>query len=153
VVASKKFGIVFDPARCTGCRLCEQACVDAHPEDIVKEPRIRIEFNATTNAYAARYCVQCDECAPSAVCPSDLIWFEPKAKTWILEEERCIACDACIPKCDYKAIFIDHTLGIETAYKCDMCINAGGPKCIPACPSSALSIGVEEIEKVRGNEV
>lgn len=145
MVARETYGIAFDPARCTGCRLCETACVEAHPEDIVKQPRIRIEFNPRANAYGATYCVQCDQCLPSTVCPSDLIWFDAEKRTWMLEEDRCIACDACIPKCEYHAIFIDHTLGIETAYKCDMCVNAGGPKCVTACPSSALSVGVEKL--------
>ncbi|MEM3852575.1 MAG: hypothetical protein QXP70_06200 [Methanomassiliicoccales archaeon] len=150
--AKETFGIQFNPLLCTGCKKCEEACVEAHPDDIVREPRIRIR-ETKAGTFAANYCVQCSECAPSKVCPSDLIGFDADKKYWLLEEERCIACDACIPRCEYKAIFIDHTLGVETAYKCDMCVAAGGPRCVPACPSSALSIGIEQIGRTRGGVV
>lgn len=148
MTVAKKYGLVFDSLKCTGCKDCEAACVSAHPDDIVQEPRIRIEFNPSAKAYSATYCVQCSECAPSTVCPSDLISFDSSRLLWILEEERCIACNACLPKCEFNAIFLDPTMGVETAYKCDMCIGAGGPQCVKACPTQAISIRTEEPKEI-----
>jgi len=153
MTVTQKYGLIFDPLKCTGCRECEKACVDAHPDDIVKEPRIKIK-SGSAGSFKATYCVQCNECAPSAVCPSDLITFDKARFTWLLEEERCIACNACIPKCPFNAIFLDPTMGVETAYKCDMCIGvAGGPKCVSACPTSAIAFGIAPLEKVREGAV
>ncbi len=147
---TQKYGLVFDPIKCTGCTECEAACVSAHPDDIVQEPRIRIKFNPSVNSYAATYCVQCSECAPSGVCPPDLISFDRQNLLWLLEEERCIACNACVPKCEYNAIFLDPTMGVETAYKCDMCIGAGGPHCVSSCPTQAIAISRIETEQLKG---
>ncbi len=149
MAVTQKYGLVFDPLKCTGCRDCEAACVSAHPDDIVQEPRIKIKFNPAVNVYSATYCVQCNECAPSSVCPPDLISFDASRLTWVLEEERCIACNACLPKCDYNAIFLDPTMGVETAYKCDMCIGTGGPKCVAACPTQAIAIREEQAERLK----
>jgi len=136
--AKKKFGLVFNPDKCDGCRECEKACVKAHPNAVASgKSRIIITKEGSEKPTAAM-CVHCETCPPSELCPSALLEFHDEGKYWTLDEHRCFACMSCIPRCPFGGIFFEGAFGVETAYTCDLC--AGDPACIKACPKGALTL-------------
>lgn len=141
---TRSFGLVFNPAKCNGCKECEKACIASKKSSVaVGKTRIKIEKDGDT--YKAMVCVHCEHCPPSEVCPSALLEFHEDGKHWTLDEHRCFACMACIPHCPYDGIFFEEEFGVETAYMCDLC--GGDPKCVKACPEGAFALS-----EARGNE-
>lgn len=140
--------IVLDPARCTGCRLCELACVEEHfgpvPEHDVEHPlvydRRRLAIRPATSGGPWRIEV-CDHCEPHpcvGVCPHHaLIPWRNGAVT--LLTPRCTGCGACITACDRHAI--RRVSALSVAIKCDGCHDRPGPPaCVRACPDDALGL-------------
>jgi len=136
--AKKKFGLVFNPDKCDGCKECEKACIKAHPHAVASgKSRITITKEGNEKPKVA-VCVHCETCPPSELCPSALFEFHDDGKYWTLDEHRCFACMACIPRCPYEGIFFEGAFGVETAYTCDLC--AGDPACIKVCSKEALTL-------------
>jgi Fe-S-cluster-containing hydrogenase component 2 len=140
--------------RCTGCRLCELACVEDrygpvaggdkdHP--IVLERR-RLKIVAVDEEASIPFEIQvCDHCGEHpcvAVCPHYALLAHPTGRVELLED-RCTGCGKCIAVCDRSAIRRVNALDI--AAKCDTCVGRdGGPACIEVCPETALFLRSDE---------
>lgn len=136
--------IVADSEKCIGCRTCEVACVVSHQDTqdcaavtaVAFSSRIRvIKGGAFTTAVA---CHQCEDAPCANVCPTQAIRSE--AGVWRVEQSRCIGCKSCMVACPFGAMQVAVVAEHAQALKCDLCAHrAGGPACVAACPTHALS--------------
>ncbi|PRH18944.1 4Fe-4S dicluster domain-containing protein [Burkholderia multivorans] len=150
--------IVCEPSKCIGCHTCEIACVFAHEptQDIENinarnfDPRLHLVLTGHVSATAT--CHQCEDAPCVNVCPTHATHYE--AGFVGLSDDACIGCRSCVVACPFGAMdMVEHTRtrpvpGIKImnviksdAQKCDLCIGrAGGPACVSACPTKALSV-------------
>ena len=130
--------IVWDMAKCTGCRVCEAVC------SLVKEG----EFNPVkargkvvrtverSILYKVRVtCLQCEEPNCMAVCPSGAINVNDRGVK-IVNEEKCIGCRMCEMACPVGAIAVNSEKGVSL--KCDLCDGLEEPQCVKYCYTEAL---------------
>lgn len=136
--------LVIDPARCTGCEICESVCSMAH--DDVFNPmnsrihRVRIEPVINTSIS----CVSCFNPDCVTACPLSAITKNLETGILAVDQNKCDGCGACVRECPYGAITV-HTKN-KKAIMCDMCEStvAGEPQCVTYCPKDAIF--VEEID-------
>lgn len=136
--------LALDPARCTGCRLCELACVEDHygpvPGHDVEHPLVYDRRRLAIRPVGASWRIEvCDHCAPHpcvGACPHHALLTWPNGAVSLVEP-RCTGCGACIAVCDRRAIRRVNALTV--AIKCDGCGDREGePACVRACPEDAL---------------
>ena len=135
----------LDPTRCEPCGQCETACVEArygagpHDTAFVLERR-RLAIHVVAGLPALDVCVHCDDSPCVTVCPHHALVRYPNGRVELVEP-RCTGCGKCISACPYDAI--RRVTALDIAVKCDACEGiSGGPACIPACPTTALSLVV-----------
>jgi Fe-S-cluster-containing hydrogenase component 2 len=143
--------IMVDPDRCLGCHTCELACAVAHTGSgtlfgavLGNEPLT--PRNRVVQVAEVRFPTQCRQCqeAPCVkVCPTGAT-FRTETYTAV-NPNRCIACGLCATVCPFGAIHLS-TVQVNgktkrAAVKCDLCVDRpGGPACVEACPTQALSL-------------
>lgn len=136
--------LALDPARCTGCRLCELACVEAFygpvPGHDVQHPlvydRRRLAIRPAADSWRIEVCDHCEAHPCVASCPHRALLTWPSGAVTLVEP-RCTGCGACIAVCDRHAIRRVNALNV--AIKCDGCQDRpGAPPCVSACPEDAL---------------
>ena len=136
--------LVLNPGRCTGCRLCELACVEDHygpvPGGDVRHPlvyeRRRLAIRPLDESWRIEVCDHCGAQPCVSACPHLALLRWPGGAVSLLES-RCTGCGACIAVCDRSAIRRVNALDI--AIKCDGCSDRDGPPaCVRACPEDAL---------------
>ena len=142
---SRKF-VAVDPAKCTGCGICEWVCA-LEKSETLRNPlasRIRVlRLNCLLNvAMACRFCKD----APCVkACPEKAMVQSGANGVLIVDERKCRGCDWCIQACRYGGLALhpDKILAIA----CDLC--DGEPKCVEFCPEEALELVCtdEETEK------
>lgn len=127
--------LVFNPDRCTGCRLCELICSLVHTETCNPErSRIQILRMEEKGVNIQTFCQQCEDAACIAVCPVSAI--NRNKSTWVneLDYELCIKCKDCIIECPFKGIYFDSI--DDKIINCDLC--GGDPKCVMFCETRAI---------------
>ncbi len=143
--------LALDPARCTGCRLCELACVEDHygpvPGGDLDHPlvydrrRLAIRPLRGPDGAGSWRIEVCDHCEPHpcvGTCPHHALLAWPSGAVTLVEP-RCTGCGACISACDRRAIRRVNALTV--AIKCDGCQDReGAPACVRVCPEDALSM-------------
>ena len=130
--------IIWDPAKCNGCRVCEAIC------SFVKEG----EFNPVKSRgkivmivdnqirYSVRIsCLQCEEAPCKTICPRNAISIND-AGIKIVNEVKCIGCRLCEIVCPIGAIAVNPDTG--KAIKCDLCTSFEEPPCVKYCYPEAL---------------
>jgi TPP-dependent indolepyruvate ferredoxin oxidoreductase alpha subunit len=133
-----------DSEKCVGCQICEYAC--SFEKEGVFNPlksRIRaVRVNMTFNsAFTCRTCIS----APCvAACPQDALTQSKHTGTITVDEAKCEGCGWCIESCQYGALTLHPST--HKPLICDAC--DGNPKCIPACPESALSLRGKSDDKI-----
>ena len=153
IVEQAKGIIVADPTKCVGCRRCELACTEfndgkAHPTI----SRIKVNRNLTfgpkgvfagergqgswgSGLVVQDLCKQCPHPVPCAdACPNDAIVVKPPANARVVDPDKCIGCKMCQRACPWEMMSFDPDTNKAT--KCFLC--DGKPKCVEACPASAL---------------
>lgn len=133
-----------DPDKCVGCDICEYAC--SFEKEGVFNPlksRIRaVRIGQTFNT--AVTCKGCKDAPCVTACPEDALRQSKTTGTVTVDESKCKGCDWCVTACDYGAVTL-HPAS-NKAIICDTC--GGDPKCIPACPESALSLKGNSDDKI-----
>jgi Fe-S-cluster-containing dehydrogenase component len=154
IITEQAEGIVIaDPTRCVGCRRCELACTEFN--DGKAQPAIsRIKVGRNLNfgpksVYDGQsaqgnwgsglvvqdLCKQCPHPVPCAnACPNDAIVVRPPLNARVVDLDKCIGCKMCQRACPWEMMSFDPETNKAT--KCFLC--NGKPKCVEACPASAL---------------
>lgn len=144
--------LFIDPARCIGCRACEEACSECPGHG--GHSMIHIDFlaRADTVQTTPTVCMHCDEPACATVCPVEAITVDDAGIVHSAAPERCIGCGNCALACPFGVPEID--LAQQLMRKCDLCYDRTAldlrPMCATVCPSGALFYGSrEEVEDLR----
>ena len=133
-----------DNEKCVGCDICEYAC--SFEKEKVFNP-IKSRIRSIRVGQILNTAVTCKGCIDTpciAACPEDAITRSKDFGTIAIDEAKCKGCDWCIDACKFGAITL-HPMS-RRAIVCDTC--GGNPKCIPACPESALSLTGKSDDKI-----
>ncbi|NPD30780.1 4Fe-4S dicluster domain-containing protein [Eggerthellaceae bacterium zg-1084] len=157
--------IAVEPDKCIGCGTCQAACSEGH-RDVGLQGEPRLSVVTTREISAAITCHHCEGAPCLEVCPVDAITRESGSIQ--VNEQTCIGCKLCAIVCPFGAVHPAGTsiagvagtmfatptypkslssllrweVGVITcAVKCDLCSYdpEGGPRCVPACPTNALT--------------
>jgi formate dehydrogenase iron-sulfur subunit len=150
--------ILFDAAKCIGCRHCVQACKDwndqprTSPYELSAATWITMEppvLEGLSPLWARNSCMHCNFPACAAVCPVEAITKYEEGPV-VIDAQACIGCEYCIHACPWGVISKDPVT--HKASKCTMCGDRLSedkkPFCVEACPVEALDFGfTEEMSK------
>lgn len=131
--------MVIDPARCSGCDDCINACKKTHGVARVRKAERMPVF-----------CLQCHpEKAPCArICPVGAIREVDGAL--VIDEDACILCKLCMVACPAGMIVLDSEK--KSAEKCTLCMDADCllPACVDACKENVLKlVSVDDLADLR----
>ena len=143
----RKF-VSVDPAKCTGCGICELACSQEKGETSQLQSRIRIVRMKPLFNFALA-CRSCEDAKCVKACPEKALSQAEGTGIIMVSDKKCKGCDWCVQACEHGGIEIHPETGLAIA--CDLC--GGEPKCVEFCPEEALDMVTndEEAEK-RMNE-
>ena len=130
----RKF-VYADPSKCTGCGICEYACIKEKGESTPLLSRIRIVRMKPLFNFALS-CRACENAKCVLACPEKALSQEEATGIIMLDEAKCRGCDWCVQACEHGGISIHPNKGFSVA--CDLC--GGEPKCVELCPEEALEI-------------
>ncbi|MEA1866651.1 MAG: 4Fe-4S dicluster domain-containing protein [Thermodesulfobacteriota bacterium] len=144
----KKWAMIIDLNRCTGCQSCVIACKgrnrtapgEFNTRILTKEeghyPDSRVIFTPVQ-------CNQCENPPCVAACPAGAI-FKLACGIVVTDWDKCQGLGNCVVTCPYDARFQDSRYG-NKADKCDFCLarleKGLEPACVEACPSRARLFG------------
>lgn len=107
----RKWIMVIDLRKCTGCNGCNIACVTENklPPGVTYRPVITETIGVYPNVarrFIPRPCMQCEEppCVP--VCPVNATWKRSDGIV-VVDYDQCIGCRYCISACPYSARSFD----------------------------------------------
>lgn len=175
-VATHRYVMVIDLARCDGCGACTEACNAFHfvppGQEWIKVYRLK-EGEGGAPYWFPRPCMQCDNPPCVTVCPVSAT-YKREDGIVIQDNDRCIGCRFCLAACPYGARYFNWvepphspaelaaTYSVEMQYphrkgvveKCVFCpslVSKGEiPACAQACPMGAIWFG-DEVEDVAAN--
>ena len=139
----RKF-VSVNPAKCTGCGICELACIQEKGETNPLHSRIRlVRMKPLFNI--ALECRSCEDAKCVKACPEKALSQAEETGVILVNEKKCKGCDWCVQACDHGGITIHSETGFATV--CDVC--NGEPQCVEFCPEEALDLvsSDEEAEK------
>jgi anaerobic carbon-monoxide dehydrogenase iron sulfur subunit len=143
----RKF-VSVDPAKCTGCGICELACSQEKGESSQLQSRIRVVRMKPIFNFALA-CRSCEDAKCVKACPEKALSQAEGTGIIMVSDKKCKGCDWCVQACEHGGITIHSDSGL--AFACDLC--GGEPQCVEFCPEEALELVAtdEEAEK-RMNE-
>ncbi len=155
----KKYGIVIDVSKCTGCYNCYLACKDencgeAHEGYTAAQPMTgqywmnvkeieRGTFPKVKIAHVPMTCGQCDN--PGCMLQAqDGAVYKREDGIVIIDPEKAKGQKDIVNTCPYRVIYWNEAL--QLPQKCDMCahlLDKGytTPRCVEMCPTGALVFG------------
>lgn len=155
VPGRKRYAMVIDLRRCTGCNSCTASCKTAYDTPL-GEWRISVmeaevgEFPSTKRYSLPKMCNHCDQ--PSCIrnCPTKATFKHPDG--FVLQRyNRCIGCRTCMVACPYNARHFlpehrrDGRNPRNVVDKCDFCIvrvtRGLAPICVTSCTGGAMVFG------------
>lgn len=150
--SDKKYGLIIDINRCTGCQSCVIAC-KAQNKTAVKKFNTKLIITEDGNYPDSRVvftpvqCNQCDNppCVPA--CPVKATFKLPNGIV-VTDWDKCQGIGACVAACPYGARFLDPRYKGQAGGKvdkCDFCLNrlekGLQPACVEACSARARLFG------------
>ena len=154
-MSAKKFSqrrfVTVDPAKCTGCGICEYACSQEKGDAWSPlRSRIRVVRMKPLLNFSLT-CRSCEDAKCVVACPEKALKQSENTGILMVDEKKCEGCDWCVQACPYGGI----TLHPDTrvAVTCDLC--GGDPQCVKFCPEEALVIvnNDEEAEKLSSQAI
>jgi len=139
----RKF-VSVDPAKCTGCGICELACSQEKGESSQLQSRIRVVRMKPLFNFALA-CRSCEDAKCVKACPEKALSQAEDTGIIMVSDKKCKGCDWCVQACEHGGITIHPESGLAVA--CDLC--GGEPQCVEFCPEEALELVTtdEEAEK------
>jgi anaerobic carbon-monoxide dehydrogenase iron sulfur subunit len=139
----RKF-VSVDPAKCTGCGICELACSQEKGESSQLQSRIRVVRMKPLFNFALA-CRSCEDAKCVKACPEKALSQAEGTGIIMVSDKKCKGCDWCVQACEHGGITIHPESGL--AVTCDLC--GGEPQCVEFCPEEALELVTtdEEAEK------
>jgi molybdopterin-containing oxidoreductase family iron-sulfur binding subunit len=106
-VADRRWVMVIDLRKCTGCDACTIACKAENqlPPGVVYRPVVQEEIGTYPNVsrrFLPRPCMQCEKPPCTPVCPVGATWRREDGVIAI-DYEKCIGCRYCLTACPYSA--------------------------------------------------
>ena len=126
--------LIFDSKICTGCRVCEQTCIQVHYQGTVEDgSKIKVA-SRWPEEEAVAVCRQCSNPKCLEACPTEAL--QQVNGVIQVDREKCTQCYLCFDACPFKARVID-----QKGYPnfCDTC--DGKYLCAQMCPAKALKRG------------
>lgn len=144
---NKKYGMVIDLRRCTGCRACQIAC-KAENEVPLGVFRTWVDYNEKGNFpdtklhFLPRLCNHCNKPKCLAACPLNAIYKRDDGIV-VVDYDKCKNIKNCIKDCPYGMVFTNPVR--VTAGKCTLChhrVDKGiEPACVMTCQGRARIFG------------
>jgi len=109
--SKRKWGMVIDKKKCSGCHACTVACVSEYklPPGVVYRPVMEKEIGKypnVTREFTPRPCMQCDDPPCVKPCPVNAT-FKRSDGIVVIDYNKCIGCRSCVASCPYGARTID----------------------------------------------
>lgn len=134
--------LMVDPAKCTGCKMCELACSMAQRGYFSPaESQIRVSVFTEEACYIPVVCLQCDPAPCMQICPSGALTRNRATGAVVVNEQKCIACKMCMIACPFGTMSFCGAEG--HAAKCNLC--SGDPMCVAFCGPGALTYREAEV--------
>lgn len=146
----KRYVMVFDVRRCTGCISCTVNCSlennvpgGRQRTDVVQVP-VQDSKGHVSTLPLPHQCNQCDNPPCVQVCPVKATYKRKEDGIVVIDYNKCIHCQACVNACPYGARKKDPEMK-NPPEKCNFCIHrleAGLlPSCVETCIGHARLIG------------
>lgn len=150
---AKRYGLVIDLERCTGCNACTVACKVEHGIEFGSGIRVDTVGGPHRDSPAGIYpnlsmyflpvpCMQCEEPPCRDACPSGAIYQRPDGVV-LVDEVKCTGCQDCLDACPYDALIYDSQR--EVVRKCNLCVDridqGYEPFCVVCCGYEAMFFG------------
>ena len=150
---AKRYGLVIDLERCTGCDTCTIACKVENKMEVGSG--MRVETVGDTNRdnplgkhpdlniyYLPITCMHCDQPPCHDACHAEAIYQRPDGIV-LINEEKCDGCQECLSACPYQALVYDPDM--KVVRKCNLCferLDQGfEPFCALCCGKQAIFWG------------
>jgi class I fructose-bisphosphate aldolase len=121
-------------ANCTGCQLCEIACVHYHSDDFDQNShRLRIEYKFRPDEPRISkpiVCPLCEKCVEACKEGALTVGLDGYL---VLDRSRCNSCGDCVTACPLDLVMLN---GEGIPLFCDMC--EGDPQCVQWCKPHAI---------------
>ena len=155
----KKYGLIIDLKKCSGCYNCFMACRDEHygndyPPVAAAQPfnghfwmqiieRERGQYPKVRTDFIAKPCMHCDD-PPCAAKAENGAVYKRDDGIVIIDPEKSAGQKDILSTCPYRVIFWNEEKKIPQ--KCTFCahlLDAGWkePRCVEACPTGTLVFG------------
>ena len=146
--AVKKYAMVIDTNRCTGCQGCTIACKSENnvPDGFFRS-WVKVGMKGTypdvSTHFLPRLCNNCEDAPCLHLCPTGATYRTYEDGVVHVNRDVCVGCRICVVACPYGARFPNPIT--KTADKCDFCyhrITKGlQPACVDACTGRARIFG------------
>jgi formate dehydrogenase iron-sulfur subunit len=145
-----------DLDQCTGCKSCVAACHSLNGLDDGESWRsvgqlVGRDADRPRMQHVPAGCHHCLDPACLAGCPTNAYEKDPFSGIVRHLDDQCIGCSYCELTCPYEVPTLNRRLGIVR--KCDLCTDrltdGEAPACVQACPTSAITITVVDVQQVR----
>lgn len=138
----KRYAMVVDVRKCTGCLSCTVNCSIENRTDPGRNRTVVSQFPVKTDKGVSmiafpNQCNHCDEPSCVKVCPVKATYKRESDGIVVIDYDKCIRCMACTKACAYGARKEDPTHKTPPE-KCNFCIHRVSQGLLPVCVESCI---------------
>lgn len=138
----KRYAMVFDVRKCTGCLSCTVNCSIENQTEPGRERTLVSQLTVSNGEKVSmialpNQCNQCEEPSCVKVCPVKATYKRQEDGIVVIDYDKCIHCMSCTKACPYGARKADpeHKVPPE---KCNFCIHRLQDGLLPVCVESCI---------------
>lgn len=141
--ADKRYAMVFDVRRCTGCLSCTVSCAVENKTSAGRSRADVSQVTVTGKSFGSavlplpHQCNHCDVPPCVSVCPTKATYKRSEDGIVVIDYNKCIHCQACTQVCPYGARKADPEFKTPPE-KCNFCIHRLQEGLLPACVESCI---------------